>query len=280
MLFRRIALTTLAVSAALAAIPHRVAAQLEVRRGMILGRVHLPNDTTPVVGALVTIVGRPDQQVTDARGEFRFAHIVPGRYEIRVRRLGMEQLVKFVTIGPGEATMHDWPMPLLPQMLSEVRVKGQMVHVSPEFQEPYRRAAWGFGDFVLKAEVERRNPIDTRSLLDGIPGVHTNMRGITFERCGSEVAAVNQTGISTTNDIVDNGALATGLTSDLISPLGVQVYIDGHRATNLMTTVEDALNSVHPKDIEIMEIYRGVARIPVEFLRDACAVIAIWTKRG
>jgi hypothetical protein len=27
-----------------------------------------------------------------------------------------------------------------------------------------------------------------------------------------------------------------------------------------------------------MEVYTGIARIPGEYLEDACAVIAIWTK--
>jgi hypothetical protein len=59
----------------------------------------------------------------------------------------------------------------------------------------------------------------------------------------------------------------------------VQVYIDGTRVTNSKDdTVAEALRLVTPRDIEVMEVYSGVARLPAEFLEDACAVIVIWTK--
>jgi Carboxypeptidase regulatory-like domain/TonB-dependent Receptor Plug Domain len=275
------ALLTLLAFAAVAVPARSARGQLEVRRGIIAGRVLSPTDSSPIVGAVVTIVGRYDQQVTDDRGEFRFNGIHPGRYEVRVRRLGMEQLVKFVTVGPGEAVMTDWQMHLLPQMLAEVRVHGQMVRVSPEFQEPYRRAAIGFGDFFLKSDIDRRNPVDTKTLLESLPGVRASNRGLKFERCGTEVLAP-------TPNVGGQGAAIgaadqqqeTGLTSDMIEQPGIQVYVDGHRMTNLNTTVDDVLASVEPSDIEIMEVYRGVSRIPGEYLRNACAVIAIWTKRG
>jgi hypothetical protein len=276
----RITLLIALTVASLVAAPRTAESQIETQRGIIAGRVRVPGDTPGVVGALETIVGRREQQTTDAHGEFRFNGIVPGRYEVRVRRLGMEQLIKFVTVGPGEATMHHWEMRLLPQMLAEVRVNGQSVRVPPAFQEPFRRAAWGFGDFVLRDDVERRNPVTTKHMLEMLPGVHVNDRGLSFERCGSEVVAPAGTGGNITSEAVSNAGLSTGLSSDQISSLGVQVYVDGHRMTNLAMTVDDVLSSVHPKDIEIMEVYRGVARIPAEFLYNACAVIAIWTKRG
>ena len=42
--------------------------------------------------------------------------------------------------------------------------------------------------------------------------------------------------------------------------------------------VEWVLELVPPTAIQAIEVYRGVAQIPAEFLDDACAVIAIWTK--
>jgi hypothetical protein len=74
----------------------------------------------------------------------------------------------------------------------------------------------------------------------------------------------------------------------------VQLYIDGVRATMVrpkglsqpslaregdLDPTSEALKLVSVKDIEFMEVYRGTAQIPAEFLNDACAVIAIWTKQ-
>ena len=75
---------------------------------------------------------------------------------------------------------------------------------------------------------------------------------------------------------------------------GVQVYVDGVRMTRSGAAqvpspnsgvvpgdeydVEHALKIVPPTAIQAIEIYTGVAQIPADFLADACAVIAIWTK--
>jgi hypothetical protein len=281
MLSRRIALAMYAAFAASITPFARADAQLEVASGSIEGRVHMPNDSAPVVGALVGIVGSMQQQVTNTRGEFYFGNMRPGRYEVRVRRLGMEQLVHIVTIGPGQLVVVNWDMGLLPQMLSEVKVHGERVRVPPEFQEPFRRAASGFGDYFLASDIAKENPMDTRSLLQQIPGVSVNVRGVHFQRCGSETLDATAGGTSASDNIGSQGSL--GLTSRDATDLqdaGIQVYVDGHRMTNLYNSVDDVLNSITPSEIEIMEVYRGVARIPVEYLRDACAVIAIWTKRG
>src|SRR5204863_1242212 len=101
--------------------------QLEVPRATIGGHVRLTSDTTPVVGAEVFVVGSQLYAKTDDHGSFRFSGIVPGRYEVRVRKIGYEQLVKFVTVGPSEQAEKTWNMRRLPQVLSEVRVQGRMV---------------------------------------------------------------------------------------------------------------------------------------------------------
>ena len=40
----------------------------------------------------------------------------------------------------------------------------------------------------------------------------------------------------------------------------------------------ETLRLVSTSQVQAIEVYSGVARIPGEFLDDACAVIAIWTK--
>ncbi len=39
-----------------------------------------------------------------------------------------------------------------------------------------------------------------------------------------------------------------------------------------------ALRDIPPSSIQLMEVYGGVARLPGEYLDDACAVILIWLK--
>jgi Carboxypeptidase regulatory-like domain/TonB-dependent Receptor Plug Domain len=244
-------------AAMLLAISHPARAQVEVRRATIAGRVHVAGDTMPIAAAEVIIIGRTDPRITDEHGAFRYDGIHPGRYEIRVRRLGYEQIVKFVTVGPGEISNNNWEMHLVPQYLAEVRVHGQMVRVPPYLHEPYRRVAMGFGDYILPDDIARHFAFHTAELLQEIPGAHVTGLGVEFARCDDSQKPF---GVGTVSN-------------------KIQVYVDGHRATHMMDAAE-AMEQVNPADIELIEVYRGVDVIPGEFLEDACAVIAIWTRRG
>ncbi len=92
------------------------------------------------------------------------------------------------------------------------------------------------------------------SVLATIPGAHVNQAGIVFARCGYSGDASAK----------------------------VQVYGDGARVTmgDDVNAVALARGTVHVSQIQAIEVYRGVAQIPAEFLYDACAGIAIWAKRG
>src|SRR4051812_33391138 len=225
-------------------------AQLETGRAVITGTIRIEGDSTPLSDVEVYIAGSRERTTTDAHGSFHFAGIYPGRYEVRARRLGYEQLVKFVTVAAGETNANTWTMRPVPQQLAEVRVLGRLVQVPPYLRDAYRRAAVGFGDFILPEDIERRNAFHTVDLLDAIPGAHVAGMGVEFARCNDSQIAFGPGG----------------------GRDKIQVYIDGNLATRMMT-VEQALESVNPKDVAIVEVYRGVARIPGEFIADACAVI-------
>lgn len=236
----------------------RAGAQVETARAVIAGQLRSSADSSFIADAEVYIVGSQHRRMTDAAGAFRFSGIVPGQYEVRARRVGYEQLVRMVTVGPGELSYNRWEMRFLPQQLAEVRVQGRLVHVSPFHKDAYRRAAWGFGDFLLPEDISRRDAYQTSDLLEMIPGARVSRGNVEFARCSPSL----------------DPFLGTSGSRDK-----VQVYIDGQLVTRTMSVAE-ALTLITPRDIEIIEVYRGVARIPAEFLADACAVIAIWTKRG
>ncbi len=235
----------------------RLAAQGDQARATISGQVVGP-DTVPLGDVSVDIVGSRERKSTGADGRFRFTGIYPGRYEILFRHLGYEQLTRFVTVAAGEVSHRTVVMKPLPQLLQTITISGRHYDVPPKYQEFYRRAAVGFGSYIFPEEVERRQPMDVQSLLQGIPGVRVyhGRRDVVIqmERCVDRLAGPG------------------------IAPAArLQVYIDGRRATQSMGAVE-ALESVHPTRVYAVEVYRGIAQIPGEYLADACGVIAIWTK--
>jgi hypothetical protein len=224
-------------------------ARSQTPSGVVLsGRVSQAGDTTVSVGgAEVEIVGTGIHRYANGEGRFVVADILPGSYELRVRRIGYESASLRVVLAEGHSSQQNIELRRHPNALAEVRIKGRMMKVPARFEEVYARAAKGEGTFFFREDIDKLNSYDVRSLLNLVPTVQVNDRSITFERCKGPGSKV-------------------------------QVYIDGTRVTALYASTIDALLLVHVKNIEVMEVYTGVARIPAEFLNDACAVIAIWTK--
>ena len=234
-------------------------AQTPTSLAVLTGRVTQAGDTSIAVGgAEVEIVGTALSQGANGDGRFRFVDLVPGTYELRVRRIGYEPVTLRVVLQEGRSYDQAIELPRHPHALTEVRIEGRMLKVPARFEDVYARAAHENGTFFTRQDIEKLNPYDVKSLLNLVPTVHTNDSDVFFQRCNP-------------------GLQLLGMIPGL-QPGKVQVYIDGTRVTQIDGSVNEALHLVKPADIEAMEVYTGVARIPAEFLNDACAVVAIWTK--
>ena len=237
---------------------------------VLSGRVTQAGDTTIAVGgADVEILGTALRGYANGEGRFRFPDMLPGTYELRVRRLGYEPVTLRVALEDGRSYDHAVELHRHPNALTEVRIEGRMVKVPARFEDVYARAAHEHGTFFTRQDIEKLNPLDVGSLLNLVPTVYANSRGVTFQRCNGGLQGLS---------IAPFNKAQAGLAGQQ-SPVAIQVYIDGSRVTmDKNSSVSEALRLVTPRDIEAMEVYTAVARIPAEFLNDACAVIAIWTK--
>jgi hypothetical protein len=249
-----------------------------VRQVTVYGRVTVTADTArPVAGASVGVDSTIVLTTTDAGGRFVLTLPKAGRYDLRVRKIGYTQLVRPIDVGDSLRLL----LELTPQptSLPAVMIAGKMVTYPARSAEVYRRASHENVVFLTREEIERRQPADMRSLLEGIPTVMVNDRGITFRKCQQDLNGLKASAIQ--------GSFATTEPAKAETITGkVQVYIDGTRVTASadadrafgIDAVGEALRTVNWKDVQAIEIYSGVARIPAEFLNDACAVIAIWTR--
>ena len=243
---------------------------------ILRGRVTEEGDTTMVVGgAEIELMGTSLRRFANNDGWYQFRDAEPGRYQLRVRRLGYLPSIDRVVLDAGRLLDHDVALKRPPNTLTQVRIEGKAVKVPARYVDVYRRGANGLGTFIAREEIERLNPVDVTSLFYRIPGVHVGSHGVQFMRC------------------MDNMATGTGQGPGQGK---VQVYIDGVRMTSPeigggfvtgssatpslhdMSDYEEILRLVPPTSIQAIEVYRGISQIPAEFLDDACAVIAIWTK--
>jgi len=211
-----------------------------------------------VTGASLA-VGNQLVQRTDSNGQFRFAFLSTGQYLVHVHFLGYEDATERIAVRADSETYRRFALTPLPAILREVVVSERVDAVPQRLVDAYNRAAKANGFFFNRRDIEQLNARDFQTLLNRIPTVSANDRGITFQRC--------QAGLGAQHPEQQQAK--------------VQLWIDGYRVSgrNPTETVNDILRTIHPTSIELIEVYTGVARIPAEFLEDACAVIVIWTKR-
>jgi hypothetical protein len=226
---------------------------------VLRGRILDSADSLPIANVNIEIVDAHTRQRTDVNGRFLFRGFADDDIALRARRPGLVPKELNVTVPAGhwrEVTLY---MTRLPTMLTTVRINGQQLKVPARFVDVYARAARGWGHFFTREQIEREQVWDVVSLLYRVPGVTPAKDGVTFARCNTEANLWGQ------------GAQAK-----------VAVYVDGVRRTRRANPEEDevamALREVPISAIQAVEVYRGVAEIPGEFLDDACAVILIWTK--
>jgi len=221
---------------------------------MLAGRVAQAGDTSITVGgASLELTGTGRRIYADRDGRFTFGNVPAGDYDLRVRRLGYQPLTRHISLAAGTGMEETFELPRLAGALTSVRIEGRMVKVPARFENAYRRGSSGWGRFITREMIDSLHPLDTKRLFEGIPTVRVGDGGITFTKCMDQVGTAAKS--------------------------NVQVFVDGRGATVFdADDVNSVLESIHPLEMQAMEIYTGVARIPAEFLNDACAVVAIWTK--
>jgi hypothetical protein len=202
------------------------------------------------------------EQTTDSAGRFFFPRVLLGQQTVSVRRVGYRESEITITFRAGDSLFRRVALEPLPVRFTDVKIGESVHHVPAPFVAPYQRAARGVGHFFIADDIGRLNPSNVAALLNRVQGVTVNDRGVTFQRC--------QAGIPSPG--IPGGGSPNGK---------VQLWIDGYRVTGRTSqSLVELLANVPPSAIEIIEVYPSISQIPADFLEDACAVIAIWTRRS
>lgn len=263
---RRSRILFAAISAALSAFQPAWAQERPVG-AELWGRVFQAGDTLALPGALIEVMGEARSSTTSRAGLYRLVGLAPGPHMLRVRLLGYHSVTLEVDVEEGRTDRRDFPLERQATTLPEVRIEGRLRRVPPRYDDVYRRMTTANGKFFTREDIESQNPQDVQSLLQQVPTARVTNRGIVqFAKCDEGGASLFSSGRRTT---------------------GVQVYIDGYRMTGRIrnggfdpnfSEQREVLRLVIPSQIQAIEVYTGVSRIPGVFLDDACAVIAIWTR--
>jgi hypothetical protein len=231
------ALATILCTSALAAQP---------KPGTIVGTVRSTTTQLPLISVSLDIAGTGHRGFTDSLGAYRLGETLAGDVQLNARAVGYEPASFRITMRTDVATLVNLQLKPLPT-LAPVTVSEAGVRRGDErMADFHERKRSGFGRFVTREDIERRNVSDSRELMRGIPGV---------KLIGSRVA----------------------MSSGMSSNCAVQYFVDG---VHIVAPPSDFLVQFRPRDLEGIEVYRGPAETPVEFSRGgaSCGVIVLWTR--
>lgn len=205
----------------------------------------------PILDAAVAIVGTSLHATSDRFGQVEFRNVDWGPQSITVRKLGYREVNQSIVVPAGGSVATGITLRRLAVNLDRVIVRDTMekplrLAKTGRFDEFYRRRKAGEGTFITREDIEVRHPGRALDLFMGIAGVRLTYRGsvplLSFARCKE----------------------------------GVEVFVDGQRLNDGITE----LNTIHPNQIEAIEIYHGLASVPPQFSPrpNDCAAIVVWTR--
>lgn len=213
--------------------------------GTLSGLVRSEDTKTPIGGAIVEIRALGLRTTSDSAGAFRLAGIAAGEQRVDLRALGFHAMV--VTVRVADDSTSVVFVSFRPVPLPTLDVASGMQRGDERMRGFHARRSAGFGRFVTRDDIERREVSDTKELLRGMPGVRL---------------------------VGDRVQMSS---SSSIPRCLVQYFVD---AIHVAGAPFDFLRQFRPRDIEGIEVYRGPAETPPEFSRGGahCGVIAIWTR--
>ena len=223
----------------------------QAQTAKIVGIVHVAGDSVRRLRDVDVTLDPTDRQTrTDSLGTFRFSGVAAGEYRVRVRRIGFEAVVMKVVAVTDREVAVNVAMVSSARAIATMTISGKRIDYPVRLTDAYTRMRRSTGYFITREQIDSQFPLDVNALLMRTPGIRvTGNGGFEFARCN------------------------TGR--------NIHVWVDGTRWTNyngFRVDAPTAVRDIPPSSFQLMEVYSGVARIPGEYLDDACAVILIWRK--
>lgn len=216
----------------------------------LVGQVVNATTGRPVDGAVVSMVGSGFGAVTDSAGAFRIPRTHAGPDTIEVRYIGYEPSRTPIQLPPDQTSRVTLLLSPTVVRVADLTVEVRGSRRSAKLAGFIERRERGFGVFFTPRDIRTRNPRLPSDLLRGIPGV-------------------------TVGRIV-HGKAPVYLGRGAQRGCPPAVYLDGVYQSGL--DVDD----IPPEDLGAVEVYKGAADTPPEFMRlgRTCGAIVIWTPDG
>jgi hypothetical protein len=222
----------------------------------------------PVVGARLVLLDSTGTAlkatVTSTDGKFTFNLPRLGQYRVLVSRIGYPSITtkRFVVDSAFTARV-SLTVPSTPITLDTITVVAKGVEKRLQYLADagfYQRRRVGFGHFLTRAEIDKRDPLIFSDLLHDMPGVRVTCTGA--RHCAVTMRAANAMffrGPCQASVVLDGVLLRPGGTG---GGLGL----------------DDLIN---PFNVEAVEVYPGPEGVPVQYsgYLSPCGAIIVWSRR-
>lgn len=253
------------------------------QNGRFMGVVTRDTLGHPIASAQVALPSLNRGMQTNARGEFQFSDVPPGRYEVDIRAIGFESFTATIDIAPGQTINGD--LTLTPSVISLDTVRSTVANVVRgreielrEFDSRKKSHASGatfFDDSLLR----RRDNDQLVSLLGHMPGARVIIGGALN---GRDPGATPGQGTYLASALNVTDGKPEFFASTL--PCYVTVYRDG---INVFQNNDGS--GRYPPDFSLEKVsdYSGIEYYPTPAMAPAqysqtgnsCGVLLLWSRR-
>ncbi len=241
-----------------------VAGEDELMTG-IVGLVSDEEGGGPVNGASVRLRAGGQGTRTDARGRFALDELTPGPNIVEFTQLGYATRTETIEVLPGRVTNVRLSLSADPVQLDPIVVTVERREIALQAAGYYNRLEEGFGEFIDRAEIENRNPMEISDIFSRIPGV--------------ELYADPDNPIE--KYIVLRGGRQASFSGGPYGRCFPRVVLDGlviNRGGDEPAGLDRMLDPVAIAGVEVFPTSSGV---PAQYggTGSSCGVILIWTRR-
>ena len=253
------------------------AGELRAQSGRaVLSGIVLDDKAKPIDGAEVMLSQAGLRTLSNERGEFRFADLSPGSFDVVVRRIGYRELTETVNV-PEDGVQRDFFMHPVPT-LDTIAVSASFA--IPDFEENRRI---GLGKFLTRAQLEKMEERKMAEILAEV-GARTVRQGPRAWVAGGRAPRPSAMGKCKQLEgrevrMSSDGSARPGYPGCGCFAL---VYLNGAPLYNgkAGSLVPD-VNFIVPASIEAIEYYKGPAQTPLKYstLDSECGVLVLHTRR-
>jgi len=244
-----------------------VPARAQTLTGVVLDSV----SHAPVVGARILLLDSAGTAIkaltTSSDGQFTFSIPHLGDYRLLIGRIGYPiSISKPFVFSSAFTARVSLSLPSNPITLDTVTVVARQIERRMPYLVDagfYKRRQEGFGHFLTRADIDKRDPRVLTDLLQGISGVRVSCQS-GFLTCDADMRAARS--------MFYRGKCRPTVVID-----GVVVRAGGVGSKGDLFL--DQL--INPFNVEVLEVYPSPAGVPVQYsgYLSPCGAILIWSRR-